>query len=219
MRCNNCGWSNEPNAKRCEKCNAPLNGSMIGSVDDSEEKEVHEAEHEADILKDTLREVPDNDGGTSCPRCGYNVAPYMQVCPICQTPVNSKGKDINKPQGESSNVHNNTRGTINPWAKGMYQHDAYFCQLQPVAWEGESIEYQPLSYSGEQIVLNRANTDPNNQTITSKEQAILTHENGCWFIENQSEHKSTYIQVNRKMKLNDGDIIVMGNRYFVFHEK
>ena len=39
MECKNCGWENEPNALRCIKCNAPLQGSMIGNV-----------------LKDTLNE-------------------------------------------------------------------------------------------------------------------------------------------------------------------
>ena len=100
----------------------------------------------------------------------------------------------------------------------MHHNNVYFCQLQPIAWEGERVQYQPISYSGEQIVLNRANTDPNNHTITSKRQAILTHDDNGWFLENQSEHNSTFIQVNKRMKLQDGDIIMMGNRLFVFHE-
>ena len=29
MRCNNCGWENNPGNMKCEKCNAPLKGSMI----------------------------------------------------------------------------------------------------------------------------------------------------------------------------------------------
>ena len=92
------------------------------------------------------------------------------------------------------------------------------CQLQPIAWENENISYQPQSYSGQQIVLNRSNTDPNNHTITSKQQAILSFENGKWYIEDKSAHKSTFIQVNGKMSLNDGDVVLMGNRMFIFRE-
>lgn len=211
MRCNNCGWHNEPNAKRCEKCNAPLSGSMISS-EDNNEREVQDVVLETDVLKGTMPEVPDNDGSIPCPRCGYSVAPHVQVCPICNTPVHTKETDMSQP------TYKNPNGTINPWDNGMHHNNVYFCQLQPIAWEGERVQYQPISYSGEQIVLNRANTDPNNHTITSKRQAILTHDDNGWFLENQSEHNSTFIQVNKRMKLQDGDIIMMGNRLFVFHE-
>ena len=29
MRCKNCGWNNPAGNEKCEKCNAPLAGSMI----------------------------------------------------------------------------------------------------------------------------------------------------------------------------------------------
>ena len=36
--------------------------------------------------------------------------------------------------------------------------------------------------------------------------------------ENRSEQKTTLIRVDRKTKLNDGDIIVLGNRMFGFRK-
>lgn len=78
--------------------------------------------------------------------------------------------------------------------------------------------YQPISYSGETISLNRANTDPNNNTITSKVQAVLTHDEEGWYIEDRSELRSTFIRADRKRKLESGDVIELGNRLFEFKE-
>lgn len=220
MRCKNCGWSNESNAKKCIKCNAPLCGSMIASEQPIEQIPI-EADKEDD-LRDTYRE-PSSGGKTPdydenhilCPRCGYNVAPNMASCPICNTRIHNSNSRM--PNSDNASNHNR-QGTINPWGRGMNLNGTSFCQLEPIPWEGENISYQPQSYSGQQIVLNRSNTDPNNHSITSQQQAILTCDDGEWFIENRSAHKSTFIQVNGKMPLKDGDIILLGNRMFVFRK-
>ena len=65
-------------------------------------------------------------------------------------------------------------------------------------------------------MLNRANTDPNNQSITSKEQAVLTFEDGAWYLEDRSDQKTTYVHAGRKTRLESGDIIILGNRRFEF---
>ena len=78
-------------------------------------------------------------------------------------------------------------GTVNPWSKPQ---DATFFTLKPIAWDGEGKEYTPTTHSGDTIVLNRSNTDPNNNSITSKEQAVLSREDGHWYLENRSEQKT-----------------------------
>lgn len=88
--------------------------------------------------------------------------------------------------------------------------------LRRIPWHNESIKYDPVSYSGQEIELNRANTDQNNNSITSRVQAVLTCEDGEWYIENRSELQTTLLRVDRKMKLEDGDVIVLGNRMFEF---
>lgn len=80
------------------------------------------------------------------------------------------------------------------------------------------MQYGAISYSGERIVLNRANTDPNNQSITSKEQAVLTNDGTSWYIEDLSEQHSTMLRISRKTKLQSGDIIALGNRLFEFKD-
>lgn len=91
-----------------------------------------------------------------------------------------------------------------------------FCTLKPIAWQGEEVSYNPVTYSGQTVVLSRANTDANNNSITSREQAVLTCEDGEWYLENRSELRTTFLRVNGRVKLTSGDIIVLGNREFVF---
>ena len=136
---------------------------------------------------------PPQNPGLKCAKCGAPLSPGAKFCPSCGAPVRP--------------------GTVNPWAAPQ---SGTFCTLKPIAWQGESIEYSPQSYSGEKIVLNRENTDPNNQSITSKAQAELVYENDAWYLEDKSEQQTTYIHAGRKTKLESGDIIILGNRRFEF---
>jgi hypothetical protein len=99
----------------------------------------------------------------------------------------------------------------------MGQMGARFCTLRPVPYQGEEVSYEPITYSGDEIALSRANTDANNSSITSKEQAVLIHEADGWYIENRSELQSTYIRLSsHKVKIESGDHIILGNREFEF---
>ncbi|WP_298074741.1 zinc-ribbon domain-containing protein [uncultured Bacteroides sp.] len=238
MRCKNCGWENPAGKSKCEKCNAPLSGSMIDHESHSNYgREGIREEH--DSLRSTVREsnvfnsVNGSQGGNKvCENCGYELAKGMKVCPACGTSTDGAKNEHHQSQKSKSNycpkcgaeLIPNARfcpqcgqtlrmGTVGAWDNP--QHDE-FCTLRPIAWTKEEVQYNPITYSGQVIVLNRENTDPNNQTITSKEQAILTHENGAWYIEDHSERKSTMIRVSKKTKLESGDIIALGNRLFEF---
>lgn len=232
MRCKNCGWPNEDGVTRCVKCNALLQGSALDSNRQSSIQSCND-----DSLNATIRESSSVTGGytpvntnnpDSCPQCGYPVGVGMSECPICHASVavpakprnNTPGyKDVRHQGGEGNfNRVNGFRaggGTINPWATPS---EDSFCTLQRIPWHNEHVSYDPVSYSGETITLNRANTDSNNNSITSKEQAIISHENGEWYIENKSELQTTLVRVDRKFKLEDGDVIVLGNRMFEFRK-
>ena len=94
------------------------------------------------------------------------------------------------------------------------------CSLKPLAREDEdSARMMKQEYASSEVVLNRQNTEPDNRTITSKQQALLTFENGRWYIEDRSAFKSTFIRVTGKTELHDGDIVVMGDREFEFSTK
>ena len=97
MRCNNCGWENPPNKIKCEKCNAPLDGSMAASAHPrvNEEKQAP-SENFNNKSGDTVRICPKPGCGyllrvkdTECPMCGDNKVkpepdePETKKCPYC----------------------------------------------------------------------------------------------------------------------------------------
>lgn len=222
MRCKNCGWPNEPGVSRCVKCNAPLQGSMV----DSDRQSSTQVDSD-ESLKSTLRE-PSNGGRASfeveaqdintnnCPNCGYPISVGISVCPACQAPLSQNGQSQSHQYNQPNSRRSNPRGgTINPWVTPA---EDSFCTLKRIPWQNERVQYDPVSYSGQSIILTRANTDANNNSITSQTQAIISHENGEWFIEDKSALKTTLIRVDRKVRLEDGDVIVLGNRMFEFRK-
>lgn len=210
MRCRNCGWENDFGALKCEKCNAPLSGSMVDNRSQYSGYAERESMSSDSNLKKTVSDssVFNDLNLRKCPDCGYLYNPDMGECPNCG------GARQNACAGPvQKDSHTSLTGTVNPWSKPQNRK---MCSLTPVAWEDEAETPDQNRYSGSMIVLNRDNTDPGNNTITSKEQALLTFEDGAWYLEDKSSQQTTYLHVSRKMKLEDGDIVILGNRRFIF---
>lgn len=123
-----------------------------------------------------------------CPNCQSEISSKFMFCPMCGKPI---------PHEEPKNGPR--------------------CSLTIIPDEDENCVEQTNNYEGEQIVLNRDNTEPSNRTITSKEQAVLISEEGKWYIENRSEQCSTYLEANRRLEVLPGDIIMLGDRRFKFN--
>lgn len=261
-RCKNCGWLNDDNNVKCEKCNSPLeegpsskqsfSQTVRESSSDSYRRTVSENQFfgpkildKEEPEKDMESENQSNADALNCPNCGYPVRQGTKACPNCGTPllysIGETKKEIGKKCSNCGSLNNadarfcsqcgselevkkgnifpdvkqgNHQGTVNPWTT---PESGDFCTLKPIAWVGENVSHQPLTFSGESILLNRNNTDPNNQSITSTEQAELTFEGGEWYIIDKSSHHTTYVLASQKIKLHKGDIIVLGNRLFEFN--
>jgi hypothetical protein len=82
--------------------------------------------------------------------------------------------------------------------------------------EQRTDEVLQMEYTGKPLILNRNNLGPDNNTITSQVQAMLRFKEGKWELENGSRYKTTYIQVIKPATLQKGDIIVFGNKRFLF---
>ena len=89
--------------------------------------------------------------------------------------------------------------------------------LKPVKRMNERHELDELEFEGKSVTLTRDNTEPNNASITSREQAVVTNQDGHWFIEDKSEQKTTFVQAAQHIELHDGDLVLLGNRLFEFH--
>lgn len=239
MRCKNCGWENPDGQTKCEKCNGNLTeASSAHNPTTPVSERIRSTVAEGMIFSDaTPGAVPKtcpkcgyplSDTSTSCPNCNYEfqpaptaiqstkcrscgaeAAPTAKFCSSCGAPISD-----NSPQQRK--IQRSSMGTVMGGPIVGPASVNTFCTLKPIAWQGEDVNYNPITYSGDTIVLNRANTDANNHSITSREQAVLTCEDGEWYIENRSDLRTTFLRVNGKVKLTNGDIIVLGNREFEF---
>lgn len=217
MRCKNCGWPNRPDQTNCSKCGTPLE-SIASSI----------GPHESSISSnETVREM-DVFGVSQpniCPKCGYPLRPGIQKCPNCNSDLQGTGNSQDyQPLKSSHQVRRPTvigtpkiHGTINVWTEGSMGLTPSFI-LSPIKRNGERKQPNDIELEGENVVLNRDNTDPGNLSITSKTQAVITRKDDKWFIIDKSEQKTTFIQVASLQELHEGDIILLGNRLFVFHE-
>ncbi len=226
MRCKSCGWVNPDGAQKCVKCNAPLSGSMV-------EQNVQPMGGEVErSVRQTKREVwsgqePQQAPGNYKCECGYLVPSGAASCPNCgamaggtqpvqnQQPI-AAPQPVQMPNGYQQKPA--MGGTVvGGFAIGVgpaAATDSF--TLKPLPFQNEQVQYQPITFSGNSVVLNRQNTDPNNNTITSKQQAVIVQKEDGWYISNCSAGKTTYIQVTHEMKLEPGDVVIMGNRAFEF---
>ena len=196
MRCNNCGWENPAGSTVCEKCNAPLQ-SGVSSPNVGVQSTIREdvpfgpKQPTETIIDQTIIEEPQVVHPQPKPQSQHQTAPTV---------------DLN--------------GTVNPYAGMGAYVPIHHCILKPVIFPGEDMRDapQPINLNGDYTELNRQLLDPNNNTITSKVQAILTFKDGKWYIQNQSVQKTTYVYADEPVALKTGDIILMGNRTFVFEE-
>ena len=242
MRCTNCGWENPADRSTCEKCNAPLSNYAMRehAVTDVYSRRTVNENVGVRVGRETVRE---EFGDSNCPKCGYPLLPDMRECPNCgysAQPVaatdsavqlcpkcnheNRKdafycshcGYELQKRGAVRSVPSGYGRKTITPWE---IQEPEPTCRLSMIPNPHEE-GFSPvtLEFSGESVVLNRSNTDEENMTITSKEQAVLIYENKKWYIQDKSEQKTTFVYTSDKIELKPGDVIVLGNRRFEFSE-
>lgn len=241
MRCNNCGWENSGDRSYCEKCNSPLSNYAVRehAVTDVYVRRTVNESAGMNVGRPTVYEQGE---GETCPECGYPMLPDMAECPNCGHSTSgqesSDSSSLNCPKCNHENRKDAFycshcgyelqkkepakpvrpdygRKTITPWEM---QAPVCSCRLSMIPNNNEEVPAAPLSFSGEEILLNRSNTDADNMTITSKEQAVLTYENKKWYIQDRSEQKTTFVYTTEKIELKPGDIIVLGNRRFEFSE-
>ena len=214
MRCQFCGWDNPQGKETCEKCNKPQTNNVSEEAKPATPSQCnHNRPTDRHIEnpfnpKSTVREVPigDNANGNKameCPECGYPLE--NGECSAC-------GYKVGEEKSTPANAID-PRKTVRPIRKG--EKEGAF-RLVPISEETGMSEGEELSYEGNNVVLNRDNTDPKNPTITSHEQASISFENGTWSVEDRSEYKTTFVQAARKVELLQGDIILLGNQLYRF---
>lgn len=238
-RCKNCGFSNPDTNFTCEKCGSSLGGQPAQSARDSVQGMSSNATRNyggIDLKRtvadsEAFREILNNANGNNmmnamhpakneCPKCGYKMLPGETECPNCGWKSEDAKPHIIASEPKKVGKHNVPQqtplgGTVTPWSD-MYPTIGN-CKLTPIGYEGEKEVPEAIVLSGNEHILKRENTDPFNKTITSKEQAIVIKKDGVWYIQDKSVMGTTFVLAKPEIALKNGDIIMLGNRRFVFN--
>lgn len=221
--------------------NAPRPTVIVGS------NAVHrQQERETVIFRNESGQKTQLVSPTPCPQCGYTIVANHTNCPRCgaslagqKNPVEEKVMPVSSNlvmEGTFKCVHCQNEIPLNslfcsfcgqrvhpptvlPGQMANMRPAGPSCFLTMLPEEGEVLDKVKKEYIGESVILNRLNTDETNCTITTQKQAELKCEDGEWYLQNLSELQTTYLVLNRKIQLEEGDIIVMGNRKFKFEKK
>ena len=209
MRCKNCGWPNRPGETFCVKCKSPL------EVEERLENNFRATVHETDVFGE--------GDGKICPKCGNQIPSNVEHCPNCNYLVGQpQHTSIN--QGERyqpTRMENpaaskkELTGTINPYMYGSEPDPTI--TLKPLKRINEKKEPQEMEYEGKKIILTRSNTEAENASITSQTQAEINLVDGHWYIEDKSGQGTTFVRASKQVELQDGDVILLGDRLFEFH--
>lgn len=186
IECPNCSYPVVGEFTSCPNCGTPLKEDNTIAEKDCKNE-----------MKDRITDLQEEK--MICQQCESEIAVTYSFCPHCGTRIH--------------------RPTIRRQIKNIADtdHDTPpHCYLTIIPEENENISTDKLEYEGNSVILNRENTEISNRTITSKEQAAITFEDGHWYIVDRSELNTTYIQANRKIEIMPDDIIVLGDRRFKF---
>ena len=197
--CPHCGYPVVGNFTSCPNC-----GTSLTAAQTTIQQPVVQTTPTPPNLGGEVQKVAEELGlniadEVKCEKCGTMVSLDFSFCPKC-------GERIHLPTVRAIK-HKPVAPPEPPKPK---------CHLTIIPEEGEITEPFTNDYEGDSIILNRENTEKDNRTITSKEQAELICEDGKWYVLNRSELGSTYLEANRKLAIEPGDIIVLGDRRFRF---
>lgn len=235
-----CGYPILPGMQVCPKCHTPLNGaalapnhSSMGADSESKKTVVISKPNNLDAQEAPInrRTVPDQEY-PSARRTERFVAEEPNEASAKRTERfvagDQNGSSAKKTERFVPNSQNDdkvSKKTVNIFQQAPrpelrpVEEPPHFT-LEPLARENESAcGLEKHTFDVANVVLNRQNTEPGNNSITSQQQAIMTFENGKWYIEDKSFFKTTFIRVTKKTELQEGDIIVLGNREFKFSKK
>lgn len=248
MRCKNCGWDNPNGVTTCEKCNSPLDfgyeeRNSYSPTPNYGPRDLRKTVMETDVFGSNSMEGQNNEVSTlTCPECGYPLRQNVTICPQCNRPIVRNFENpghyrqtvIEQPaaptiqapssqpayapqQSVAKHAPQSIKGTVNPYLESVQEEPSF--TLVPIARANEKKVPEANQFEGAAVTLTRENTEKDNPTITSSEQAEITFEHEKWYIQDKSTQKTTFVCAKNKIELEDGDIILLGTRLFEFHKQ
>ncbi|NBB76191.1 MAG: hypothetical protein GVY02_02330 [Bacteroidetes bacterium] len=229
MRCYECGYQNQSDVKVCVKCGTKLTSSGSGGSDQNNASSSDS--QGAATVRGKVASAPAWDGGSSeqdkkadpvdenilkCDACGYyplRTKPASNSpCPNC----GFKGSEESFRKEQPAPKSEDEKPATPTGAKTMRIGQVNLSKESPkpkitLVDENKDAEKE---FEGDVISLNRTNLAPENSSISSGEHAALTHKDGKWFLEDKSSNGATFIQVKGKAAVENGSLIILGDKVF-----
>jgi RNA polymerase subunit RPABC4/transcription elongation factor Spt4 len=241
-RCNECGYTNPDNVRVCGKCQAPLS---INAAKSQPQVAAHQGSGKATV-KGVNPNMPYWDANpsannhthgnfeknyTNCPNCTYVLMPDAEDCPNCnwqKVGANAKAESPKAAETPPPDFLGMCHKYIEQKKAGFPLNDKSTAKstmklgtFNPMATESkfsltDNHSQQQTVFEGNDVEVNRANLDANNSAISSKVHARFVCENGVWFIADESTNGATFVQVKGKIALEDGAVLIVGNKILTF---
>lgn len=203
IRCSFCGTMNRAGTYKCRSCNAVLDGSIVKKQYRTDNGMI---EHASEIRVPTARESA-NENENSCPACGYMLRSDAKKCPNCQNNIVQ-----HTPQG--NNVHNHHTPMNRNLSEPIW-NDTHHPEFKIGLCDKDGNISNAKTYAADDVVLGREELAPTDNHI-SRKHIHLTNKDGQWYIEDVSSTHQTYIIVKEKTRIENGDVIVLGNKFYRF---
>jgi hypothetical protein len=242
-KCGECGWPNNADgASDCEKCGASLSGGSSASVpppspqagsSDAKKtmmgggQQLPDTSQAKKTVMGSGQQMPSWDasgGGASasntssqasgdltCGKCGFYPlrAPVAAAspCPNCGF-AGGPGQAAQPAQGG---------GISKADMKKTLAFSEVFFEAPEKTPKFTLLENDRVErpFEGKEVSVGRENIDANNFSI-SGQHALFEHIDGKWVVSNQSSNGVTLVQVKGKAEIQDGDLILIGNKLFRF---
>ena len=216
VRIHSCGYPLLPDMTVCPHCQQPVDGpAQAGEISPgtvSKRTEVINVKTPAPL---EVYQVGHPNASPSPKETTVIRKPDLYDAPQPQAPTTQPAQPVEEVPDKR---------TINPYVKRKIAKTSsqlpVHCSLQPISRSDEPSEsLVKKEYDTTTVKLNRQNTEPGNPSITSRQQAELTFENGQWYIQDKSTLQTTFVQAGRRTAIQDGDIVLLGDREFIFSTK
>ena len=219
-----CGYPILPGMQECPLCHTP-----VMDVDDNAKKTMVVNNPVPPTIKEETvnrRTIPDEE--FSAAKKTETFVGSQQAVTRTEPSVVSSQPEPNVKKTERFVSPSQSDGYVSKKTVNIYQQppkprpveELPHFTLEPIKRDDEMMfNLEKRAFDTAEVVLNRQNTDPENSSITSRQQAIMSFEDGKWYIEDRSSFKTTFIRVTKKTELQEGDIIVLGDRAFKFSKK
>lgn len=243
MRCDNCGWNNPEGLSKCQKCNQELSSVIRGDEVVSQNMNYtvmdqgrNRVSGEGDVYQKSV----------ACPKCGYPTGTGISFCPNCGLEINRNEvsgrnvkstvrdipEDLYVDDVNAVNVSPEFKKTVRGDVAGMKATirdipSEMIADPCPAPKQTHSFKLVPmdnfdgfvqnvLEFDGKNVTVGQTEISGKEESVPDDVYAAFEFSDGQWQVQDKSGGCAVYVRASRGIRLESGDIVVIGNRRFIF---